>query len=67
MFTELYSLRGNGFGRPCTFPFRYKNKWYADCTKEDSQHLWCATESIYEDNQIWGYCPTGQIGTVILL
>ncbi|KAI5104059.1 macrophage mannose receptor 1 precursor [Silurus meridionalis] len=60
-YQELYSLRGNGFGRPCNFPFSYKNKWYAACTREDSPHPWCAIESIYENNQLWGYCPTRQI------
>ncbi|MCI4377658.1 hypothetical protein PGIGA_G00205990 [Pangasianodon gigas] len=61
-YQELYTLKGNGFGRPCNFPFRYKNKWYAGCTKDDSsKREWCATESIYEDNELWGYCPTRQI------
>lgn len=67
MFTELYTLGGNGLGRPCNFPFLYKNEWYADCTRDDSsvKRLWCAIESTYDDNQLWGYCPTNEIGTVI--
>ncbi|KAK3546334.1 hypothetical protein QTP70_025673, partial [Hemibagrus guttatus] len=62
-YEELYTLGGNGFGRPCNFPFLYKNKWYADCTRDDSsvKRLWCAIESKYEDNQLWGYCPTNEI------
>uniref|UniRef100_A0A8B9H709 Mannose receptor, C type 1b n=1 Tax=Astyanax mexicanus TaxID=7994 RepID=A0A8B9H709_ASTMX len=59
-YEEMYTLQGNSFGRPCQFPFRYKNNWYADCTKEDSakKRLWCAIESVYEVNELWGYCPT---------
>ncbi|XP_027025082.2 macrophage mannose receptor 1b [Tachysurus fulvidraco] len=62
-YEELYTLGGNGFGRPCHFPFMYKNKWYADCTRDDSsvKRPWCAVESKYEDNHLWGYCPTLQI------
>uniref|UniRef100_A0A4W4DQ84 Mannose receptor, C type 1b n=1 Tax=Electrophorus electricus TaxID=8005 RepID=A0A4W4DQ84_ELEEL len=62
-YEEFYTLEGNAFGRPCHFPFRYKNKWYADCTTEDSSNrrLWCAIESEYEVNELWGYCPTQQI------
>ncbi|XP_053349941.1 macrophage mannose receptor 1-like isoform X2 [Clarias gariepinus] len=61
-YQESYTLRGNGFGRACHFPFRYKNKWYSACTIDGSsiKRLWCAIESIYEDNELWGYCPTRQ-------
>ncbi|KAG9273997.1 hypothetical protein AMEX_G10790 [Astyanax mexicanus] len=59
-YEEMYTIKGNALGRPCQFPFRYKNNWYADCTKEDSakKRLWCAIESVYEVNELWGYCPT---------
>ncbi|XP_072544729.1 macrophage mannose receptor 1-like [Salminus brasiliensis] len=58
-YEELYTLRGNAFGRPCQFPFQYKKQLYADCTTEDSgQRPWCAIESVYEVNELWGYCPT---------
>ncbi|XP_051555702.1 macrophage mannose receptor 1b [Myxocyprinus asiaticus] len=59
-YEELYTIDGNAFGRPCQFPFRYENKWYADCTKDgaQSQRLWCSIESDYSVNQLWGYCPT---------
>uniref|UniRef100_A0AAY5L4C1 Mannose receptor, C type 1b n=1 Tax=Esox lucius TaxID=8010 RepID=A0AAY5L4C1_ESOLU len=57
---ELYTIDGNAFGRPCQFPFRYKDKWYVDCTTIDSsvKRLWCAIETNYQDNELWGYCPT---------
>ncbi|KAJ8011011.1 hypothetical protein DPEC_G00053770 [Dallia pectoralis] len=57
---EFYTIEGNAFGRPCQFPFRYKNKWYSDCTTIDSSdnRLWCAVETNYHDKEVWGYCPT---------
>ncbi|XP_028283775.1 macrophage mannose receptor 1-like [Parambassis ranga] len=57
-FRVLYTIEGNAAGRPCMFPFYYKNKWYSDCTTEDSPgQLWCAVETKYE-NELWGYCPS---------
>ncbi|XP_037642855.1 macrophage mannose receptor 1b isoform X1 [Sebastes umbrosus] len=58
-YRELYTLEGNAFGKICTFPFMYKNRWYGDCTTYDSsiKRLWCAIETKYEHEQ-WGYCPT---------
>ncbi|XP_036451965.1 macrophage mannose receptor 1-like [Colossoma macropomum] len=63
-YEELYTIKGNTLGRPCHFPFNFKNKWYTDCTTEgrSSNHLWCAIEREYEPNQLWGYCPTQQMG-----
>nr|AGN52245.1 mannose receptor c type 1 [Megalobrama amblycephala] len=59
-YEEMYTIDGNAFGRPCQFPFLYEKKWYADCTRDDEQdkRLWCAIESDYGINQLWGYCPT---------
>uniref|UniRef100_A0A671L2P7 Macrophage mannose receptor 1-like n=1 Tax=Sinocyclocheilus anshuiensis TaxID=1608454 RepID=A0A671L2P7_9TELE len=59
-YEELYTIGGNAFGRPCQFPFLYEKKWYADCTKVDTQNqrLWCSVETDYSVNQLWGYCPT---------
>ncbi|XP_036453380.1 macrophage mannose receptor 1-like isoform X2 [Colossoma macropomum] len=61
-YEEIYTIKGNAFGRPCQFPFRFKNKWYSDCTTEGSSNkrLWCAIESRYEAHELWGYCPTRQ-------
>ncbi|XP_076828848.1 macrophage mannose receptor 1-like isoform X2 [Brachyhypopomus gauderio] len=56
-YEELYTHGGNAFGRPCHFPFRYKTKWYTECTHNDRDYLWCAIESEYELNELWGYCP----------
>ncbi|XP_041944958.1 macrophage mannose receptor 1-like isoform X1 [Alosa sapidissima] len=56
-YQELYTIKGNAFGRPCHFPFRYEGKWYSDCiTKKSTNRLWCSTDRDYQQN--WGYCPT---------
>uniref|UniRef100_A0A3Q2NVC2 Fibronectin type-II domain-containing protein n=1 Tax=Fundulus heteroclitus TaxID=8078 RepID=A0A3Q2NVC2_FUNHE len=47
----------NAAGRPCMFPFMYKNQWYSSCTDSEKGRLWCAVETKY-DNETWGYCPT---------
>jgi len=46
-------------GSKCTFPFVYKGKTYLQCTKEDWDNLWCATETrpngeVWE----WGKCES---------
>ncbi|XP_045549731.1 macrophage mannose receptor 1-like [Salmo salar] len=57
---ELFTIEGNAFGRPCQFPFRYKDQWFGDCTSIDSsdRRLWCAIETNYQDNELWGICPS---------
>ncbi|KAI4903512.1 hypothetical protein NFI96_027557 [Prochilodus magdalenae] len=61
-YEETYTIKGNAFGRPCHFPFRFKNKWYTECTTEGSSksRLWCSIERDYEAHELWGYCPTRQ-------
>lgn len=59
-FQEIFTIGGNAFGGPCQFPFKFNEKWYAECTKEgrsDGQ-LWCATERDYDETKKWGFCPT---------
>uniref|UniRef100_A0A3B4D8F7 Mannose receptor, C type 1b n=1 Tax=Pygocentrus nattereri TaxID=42514 RepID=A0A3B4D8F7_PYGNA len=62
-YEEIYTIEGNAFGQPCHFPFLFNDKWYTDCTTEgrSSSLLWCAIESEYKPNQLWGYCPTQEI------
>ncbi|MEQ2203522.1 hypothetical protein XENOCAPTIV_000195, partial [Xenoophorus captivus] len=55
-----FSIGGNSFGAPCQFPFKYHEKWYAECTKDgrpDGQ-MWCATEKDYDKEKKWGFCAT---------
>ncbi|XP_056277836.1 macrophage mannose receptor 1b isoform X2 [Pseudoliparis swirei] len=58
-YRELYTIEGNAFGRICTFPFLYKDRWFGECTMYDSsvKRSWCAINTKYEHEQ-WGYCPT---------
>lgn len=59
-YREYFTIDGNAHGRPCQFPFFYKGKWYGDCTKFDSNinRDWCAVTTRYENNELWGYCPS---------
>ncbi|XP_039672406.1 macrophage mannose receptor 1-like [Perca fluviatilis] len=54
-YRELYTIGGNANGRPCMFPFLYKDQWYSACTETDQR--WCAVQTRYE-HEVWGYCPT---------
>uniref|UniRef100_A0A4W6CGV2 Mannose receptor C-type 1 n=1 Tax=Lates calcarifer TaxID=8187 RepID=A0A4W6CGV2_LATCA len=59
-YQEIFTIGGNAFGGPCQFPFKFGEKWYAECTKDgrsDGQ-LWCATERDYGESKKWGFCPT---------
>uniref|UniRef100_A0A4W4DYJ2 Macrophage mannose receptor 1 n=1 Tax=Electrophorus electricus TaxID=8005 RepID=A0A4W4DYJ2_ELEEL len=59
-YEELFTIGGNSFGSPCHFPFKFGEKWYAECTLEGRSdgHLWCSTESDYSKDNKWGFCPT---------
>uniref|UniRef100_H2T6P4 Mannose receptor, C type 1b n=1 Tax=Takifugu rubripes TaxID=31033 RepID=H2T6P4_TAKRU len=58
-YRELFTLEGNAFGKPCAFPFFYKDRWFGECTTYDSstKRAWCAVGTRFENEQ-WGYCPT---------
>ncbi|KAM4697888.1 secretory phospholipase A2 receptor [Rhinophrynus dorsalis] len=67
-FQEVYSLHGNGLGKPCVFPFKYKDKWYHDCInkgREDGLY-WCSTTTLYDRDQKWGFCPSSDMSSDIL-
>uniref|UniRef100_A0A8C5WIZ9 Phospholipase A2 receptor 1 n=1 Tax=Leptobrachium leishanense TaxID=445787 RepID=A0A8C5WIZ9_9ANUR len=62
---ELYTHPGNGKqGSPCLFPFKYKNKWYHECTNEGREDglYWCSTTRSYDEDQKWGFCPISGCG-----
>ena len=49
---------GTAQGVACVFPFIYKGKSYKSCTTVDnSNKLWCSTESVYKSK--WGNCDCG--------
>ena len=59
LLSETYTLAGNAFGGPCQFPFLFMKKWYSECTIEGrtDKQLWCATETDYDKDKKWGFCP----------
>uniref|UniRef100_A0A3B3BT12 Macrophage mannose receptor 1-like n=2 Tax=Oryzias melastigma TaxID=30732 RepID=A0A3B3BT12_ORYME len=58
-YREMFTIRGTGAGKPCMFPFMYRNQWYSDCTMTDRSELWCAVQTQYgSDSERWGFCPT---------
>uniref|UniRef100_A0A667XPX9 Mannose receptor, C type 1b n=1 Tax=Myripristis murdjan TaxID=586833 RepID=A0A667XPX9_9TELE len=58
-YRVLYTIEGNSFGKPCMFPFLYKDRWFSECTTFDSsvRRSWCAVETKF-DHELWGYCPS---------
>ena len=47
-------------GLTCHLPFVYKNKTYNECTRDDSDSLWCHTGARDQDNQlVRGDCQPG--------
>ncbi|XP_076829471.1 macrophage mannose receptor 1-like isoform X2 [Brachyhypopomus gauderio] len=59
-YEELYTIGGNSFGSLCHFPFKFMEKWYAECTTEGRADgkPWCSTEMDYSKENKWGFCPT---------
>lgn len=44
------------WGHPdCVFPFTYNGETYTECTSVDNDGMWCATASVYSDDQ-WVDC-----------
>lgn len=52
-------MRGNAEGAPCVFPFKFGNKWYADCTDAGRADgwFWCGTTADYDVDRRYGFCP----------
>ncbi|KAG7268603.1 hypothetical protein CRUP_020036, partial [Coryphaenoides rupestris] len=58
-YQETFTLGGSASGAPCQFPFQFQDKWYSECTVEGrtDKQLWCSTQTKYETDQMWGFCP----------
>uniref|UniRef100_A0A3Q3JVM7 Phospholipase A2 receptor 1 n=1 Tax=Monopterus albus TaxID=43700 RepID=A0A3Q3JVM7_MONAL len=63
-YEDIHTLFGNAHGMPCDLPFKYKNKWYSECTTEglEGHLLWCATTPRYDEAEKWGFCPRVMVG-----
>lgn len=56
----LYTQDGNGDGKPCVFPFTFEGKSYSTCTTDGRSdgYRWCATTANYDQDKLFGFCPT---------
>ncbi|XP_041118970.1 lymphocyte antigen 75-like [Polyodon spathula] len=63
-YEEVYTTRGNSFGLPCEFPFKYNGMWHHDCTSDEREEgmEWCATTSLYDTEKKWGICLKPETG-----
>uniref|UniRef100_A0A8C4S3E5 Fibronectin type-II domain-containing protein n=1 Tax=Erpetoichthys calabaricus TaxID=27687 RepID=A0A8C4S3E5_ERPCA len=57
-YHEIYTSKGNSFGRPCEFPFKYNGTWHDDCVSDEREEglPWCSTSEDYDSDQQWGLC-----------
>ncbi|XP_012516351.1 PREDICTED: macrophage mannose receptor 1 [Propithecus coquereli] len=58
-YEAMYTLLGNANGATCAIPFKFENKWYADCTSAGRSDgwLWCGTTTDYDADKLFGFCP----------
>ena len=56
---ECFTKSGPETGKPCAFPFIYKENTYETCTEIDHHQFWCSIEVDYNGNHVrgkWGNC-----------
>ncbi|CAK6447873.1 unnamed protein product [Pipistrellus nathusii] len=64
---RLYTEHGNSDGKPCVFPFTFEGRSYSACTTDGRSdgYRWCATTADYDQDKLYGFCPTRVDTTVI--
>ncbi|KAF6284549.1 matrix metallopeptidase 9 [Rhinolophus ferrumequinum] len=63
---RLYTQHGNADGKPCVFPFTFEGRSYSACTTDGRSdgYRWCATTANYDQDKLYGFCPTRVDSTV---
>ncbi|XP_066092876.1 matrix metalloproteinase-9 [Saccopteryx bilineata] len=63
---RLYTQHGNSDGKPCVFPFTFEGRSYSACTTDGRSdgYRWCATTADYDQDKLYGFCPTRVDSTV---
>ncbi|ELK04255.1 Matrix metalloproteinase-9 [Pteropus alecto] len=63
---RLYTQHGNADGKPCVFPFTFEGRSYSACTTDGRSdgYRWCATTANYDQDKLFGFCPTRADSTV---
>ncbi|KAM5304525.1 matrix metalloproteinase-9 [Glossophaga mutica] len=63
---RLYTEHGNSDGKPCVFPFTFEGRSYSACTTDGRSdgYRWCATTANYDQDKLYGFCPTRVDSTV---
>ncbi|XP_037357539.1 matrix metalloproteinase-9-like [Talpa occidentalis] len=63
---RLYTQDGNADGKPCVFPFTFEGRSYSACTTDGRSdgYRWCATTASYDQDKLFGFCPTRVDSTV---
>ncbi|KAM7125020.1 matrix metalloproteinase-9 [Molossus nigricans] len=63
---RLYTEHGNSEGKPCVFPFTFEGRSYSSCTTagRSDGFRWCATTANYDQDKLYGFCPTRVDSTV---
>ncbi|EPY78756.1 matrix metalloproteinase-9 precursor [Camelus ferus] len=63
---RLHTRDGNADGKPCVFPFTFEGRSYSACTTDGRSdgYRWCATTANYDQDKLYGFCPTRADSTV---
>ncbi|XP_037667369.1 matrix metalloproteinase-9 [Choloepus didactylus] len=64
---RLFTQAGNAGGKPCVFPFIFEGRSYSACTTDGRSdgYRWCATTASFDQDKLYGFCPTRADSTVI--